>query len=241
MLTASAYSALEMRPVADVIRPELFETLRGIDTPTLANAIEHFKVRDRTEGYVGLDIRCMFPDLGTMMGYALTIEADSTTPGPVPSREAFLAVWDALAKAPKPAVLVFKDVSPEPNRGCHFGEVMATTALRMGAVGLVTDAAVRDLSEARGLGFHYFAAGAVCAHGNATFRRIGVPVEISGTTISTGDLIHADLNGVLVIPTQVAEELPAAVERVRVRERHVMDFINGPDFDVDKLREIFSH
>jgi 4-hydroxy-4-methyl-2-oxoglutarate aldolase len=227
--------------VSDVLSPELLETLRQIDTPTLANAIEAFKVRDRTMGYTGGDIRCLFPELGTMIGYAVTIEADSTTPGPVPPRDAFFQVWEALEKAPKPAVLVMQDVSPDPGRGCHFGEVMATTALRMGAVGLVTDGGVRDLTEARGLGFHYFSKGVVCAHGNATFRRIGVPVTISGQQINPGELIHADINGVLVVPTDIADRLQGAVDDVRRRERKIMDFINSTEFTVEGMRNIFAH
>ena len=59
--------------MAKTLSPELLETLRQIDTPTLANAIEAFKVRDRTEGYVGGDIRCLFPELGPMVGYAVTV------------------------------------------------------------------------------------------------------------------------------------------------------------------------
>ena len=225
----------------DLLRPELLETLRLIDTPTLANAIEHFKVRDRTEGYLGGAIRCLFPQMGTMIGYALTAEADSTTPGPVPARDAFFALWDALEQAPKPAVLVFKDIGPDPNRGCHFGEVMATTAIRMGAVGLVTDGGVRDLNEAAALGFHYFAAGVVPSHGNATFGRVGVPIEIHGQVIRSGDLIHADLNGVLVVPAAIAEQIPYAVERVRERERRIMDYVKSERFDVRGMREIFAH
>jgi len=227
--------------VGQLLRPQLLQTLREIDTPTLANAIEQFKLRDRTEGYLGASIRCLFPQMGSMIGYALTAEADSTTPGPVPARDAFFAVWDALDQAPKPAVLVFKDIGPDPNRGCHFGEVMATTAIRMGAVGLVTDGAVRDLREAAALGFQYFARGAVCSHGNATFGRVGVPVEIDGQTIRTGDLIHADLNGVLVIPLEIAEQLPEAVERVRARERRIMEYVKSDQFDVRGMREIFAH
>ena len=118
---------------------------------------------------------------------------------------------------------------------------MATTAIRMGAVGLVTDGAVRDLREAEALGFQYFARGAVCSHGNATFGRVGVPVEIDGQTIHTGDLLHADLNGVLVIPIEIAEQLPEAVERVRARERRIMDYVKSDQFDVRGMREIFSH
>ena len=54
--------------MGELLRPELLESLRLIDTPTLSNAIEAFKVRDRTEGYLGCRIRCLFPQMGTMCG-----------------------------------------------------------------------------------------------------------------------------------------------------------------------------
>ena len=41
-----------------------FEALRAIDSPTVANAIERFEIRPRTEGYAGYDLRCQFPALG---------------------------------------------------------------------------------------------------------------------------------------------------------------------------------
>ena len=40
--------------------------LRGIDSPTIANAIEAFAVRDRTEGFVSHRIRCLFPEMGVL-------------------------------------------------------------------------------------------------------------------------------------------------------------------------------
>ena len=75
----------------------------------------------------------------------------------------------------------------------------------------------------------------------ATFRRIGVPVTISGQQVNPGELIHADLNGVLVVPMDVADRLVAAVDNVRVRERRIMDFINSPEFTVEGMRDIFAH
>jgi 4-hydroxy-4-methyl-2-oxoglutarate aldolase len=50
------------------ISPELLETLRGIDSATIANAIETFKVRDRTTGYMDMSIRCHFPEMGPWLG-----------------------------------------------------------------------------------------------------------------------------------------------------------------------------
>ena len=49
-----------------LITPEQMKWLQTIDSPTLANAIEPFEVRDRCDGFLGGEIRCQFPDLGSM-------------------------------------------------------------------------------------------------------------------------------------------------------------------------------
>lgn len=220
--------------------PELLEKLRAIDSPTISNAIELYKVRDRTEGFTGFDVRCMFPDLGVMLGYAVTAICDNR-PGPVAGRRAFFEWLAAIRDAPKPVVCVFQDVSPSRPHSCYFGEVMATCARKLGAIGLVTDGGVRDLAEAEALGFHYFAGGAVASHGNFAITEVGTPVAISGVAFRPGDLIHADRNGVLVIPDDVAERLPDGVEQIRSRERRVMDFTESPDFSLEGLVEVMSH
>lgn len=220
--------------------PELLDRLRAIDSPTISNAIEVFKVRDRTEGYTGYDIRCLFPQLGTMVGYAVTALCDNR-PGAVAGREAYYEWFRAIERAPKPVVCVFQDISPKREHSCYMGEVMATCAQRLGAIGLVTDGGVRDLAEVEALGFHYFAPGAVVSHGNFGIVKVNVPVTISGLNIRPSDLIHADRNGVLVIPDDVAERLPEAVEQIRTRERRVLDYAAAPDFAVDGLIDIMTH
>ncbi len=220
--------------------PELMDKLRAIDSPTISNAIETFNVRDRTEGFTGYDVRCLYPQLGTMVGYAVTAICDNR-PGEVAGRQAFYDWLEAIAEAPKPVVCVFQDVSPDPKTSCYMGEVMATCAQKLGAIGLVTDGGVRDLDEVEALGFHYFAAGAVASHGNFAIVKVGLPVKISGVTIRPGDLIHGDRNGVLVIPDDAAEALPEAVETIRQREKRVLDFAKSKDFNVEKLIDVMSH
>ena len=61
------------------LTPEQLDALRQIDSPTVSNAIEHFGVRPRVEGFAGWELRCAFPELGTMVGYAVTCTADTTT------------------------------------------------------------------------------------------------------------------------------------------------------------------
>jgi 4-hydroxy-4-methyl-2-oxoglutarate aldolase len=220
---------------------EQFDALRAIDSPTVANAIERFEIRPRTEGYAGYDLRCQFPSLGTMMGYAITCTADSTTEGRSNPR-GLLPLWEALEAAPKPAVLVIKDIGDR-RRGCHMGEIMATMAKTLGAVGCVSDGGLRDVREVEALGgFQYFCPGFVVSHGSAVVIDINVPVEISGMTINPGDLLHGDVNGLLVVPDSVADRVIDEVAKVREAEKAMLDLIRSPGFSVEKLRQrAFSH
>lgn len=48
------------------------DALRSISTPTVSNAIELFNVRPKNEGFMSGEIKCIFPDMGVMVGYACT-------------------------------------------------------------------------------------------------------------------------------------------------------------------------
>jgi 4-hydroxy-4-methyl-2-oxoglutarate aldolase len=215
-------------------------SLRAVDSPTIANAIEPFKLRDRCEGFLGGTIRCMFPDLGVMLGYALTVTMTSEV-GPPPGREGYWKMWEALEQAPKPAVVVVQDVSRAPTRCAYFGEVMATIASRLGAVGVVTDGGVRDLDEVHALGVHYFAPHPVVSHGNFRIVDVGVQVSLDGQTIQSGDLLHGDANGIVVIPPSVIDKLPQAIAEIREREKRTMDFIKSAEFTLDGLKRITGY
>jgi regulator of RNase E activity RraA len=216
------------------------EFLRGVDSPTIANAIEPFKLRDRCEGFLGGSIRCLFPDLGVMVGYALTVTMTSEV-GPPPGREGYWRMWEALEEAPKPAVVVVQDISRAPTRCAYFGEVMATIASRLGAIGVVTDGGVRDLTEVRALGLHYFAPHPVVSHGNFRIVDVSVPVVLDGQTVHPGDLLHGDANGIVVVPPSVLDQLPEAVTTIRDREKRTLDFVTSPDFTLEGLKQIVGY
>jgi regulator of RNase E activity RraA len=211
--------------------------LASIDSPTLSNAIERCLVRPRTEGYASYALRCAFPALGSMVGYAVTCTADSTTETRE-DRDGLLRLWAAIEQAPRRSIVVISDIGPDPSRGCHMGEVMATTARALGAVGCVCDSGLRDVAEVQALGgFHYFCPGFVVSHGRATIVDVGVPVTIASLPIATGDLLHGDVNGLMTVPDVPTEKLLAEVQAVRDEERALLEFIRQPGFSVDKLRE----
>ncbi len=212
------------------------EFLKSVDSPTIANAIEPFQVRDRTEGFIGGEVRALFPEMAPMVGVALTVTM-TNRPGEIAGRETYWRMYEALSHLPAPSVLVVQDISGAPSRCALAGEVMATMAMRVGAVGMVTDGGLRDVHEVRQLGFGYFARYVVVSHGNFGVVDVGEPVTLDGQEVRTGDILHGDANGIVVVPRQVLDGLPEAVEEVRTRERATMDFINGPGFTIAAARK----
>lgn len=218
------------------LTPEQLAALQEIDSPTISNAIERFKIRPRLEGFAGWELRCMFPERGSTVGYAVTCTADSTTEGRADER-GLLRLWAAIEAAPKPVVLVIKDIGPERGRSCHMGEVMATTAKALGAVACISDGGLRDVAEVRALGgFQYFCPGLVVSHGNPIICEVNVPVTLDGMVVAPEDLLHGDANGVLVVPDAVADRVVDEAMRVRREEKEVLDFVRSPGLTVEKLR-----
>lgn len=226
----------EMRDQTAITYETCAGYLSGVDTPTLANAVELLGVRPRHEGFTPCDIRCLFPELGRLCGYAVTAHVETISQSEACDNNRFLELYEAVARSPKPAVIVFQETGAHPEYAAHCGEVMGTIFTRLGAVGLVTDCAVRDIPEVRALGFRYFARGAVASHAHFRIVRTGVPVVVRGLVVRPGDILHGDENGVLLVPREGIERIPATVERIRSRERALLDFVRGPEFDLEKLR-----
>lgn len=218
-----------------ILTPEQLEALRRIDSATIANAIEKFDVRPRTSGFTGTDIKALFPDLGVTVGYAVTLTQDAQTEGVEFDRTVWWDVLKAIDASPKPVVLVSQDVSPRRTHSCHFGDGMANLTHRLGAVALVTDGGVRDLPGIRELGFRLFAPGVVPAHGTQRIVSANHPVEISGLRIEPGDLIHADENGVVLIPAEIADLVAEAAHQVLADEAKHIGFWRGADFSLDEV------
>lgn len=222
-----------------LLSTEILDALKRIDSPTVANAIEAFKVRDATEGYASLNLRCMFPELPPVVGYAVTCTVDSTTPARPRQRNQLGALYEAVHKAENPSVVVMMDIGPQPLRGCHTGDVMSTTFQRLGAIAVVTDSGVRDLEgvRQRAPGFQLFAGGTVVAHGIPTIVEIGVTVTVAGLTVRPGDLLHGDANGLVSVPYEIAGQVVEQSQQVWKHEAALIEYVKSTDFTLDGLLE----
>ena len=196
-----------------------FAGLRKIDTPTITNVVATYP-RDPlclglynpwTENwYTDASIRCMYPELGAVVGYAVTCVFGLPDPN-FPNRLSFMNVVDALYAAPKPTVLVIQQKWPAElmAKAGLVGELMATSMRSLGCVGLLSNGPSRDIDAVRKLGFQMLLGGVTAGHGEMSVQAVNVPVSVGGMDVAPGELIHMDENGAVKFPADKAETVLA--------------------------------
>jgi 4-hydroxy-4-methyl-2-oxoglutarate aldolase len=213
------------------------ETLAEIATmssPSVANAIERFQVRPRDTGFMDGTIVCRFPDLGPLVGYAVTARIRAVGRGDhLPATQ----LWQHILTIPEPRIVVIEDLDDPPGVGSFWGEVNSNIHHALGCRGVITNGGVRDLPEMESLGFRAFSSVISVSHAYVRIVEVGMPVEVGGLRVSPGDLLHADRHGVVLVPNDIASELPDAVRAVEAAERTVIDFCQSPVFTVEGLYE----
>lgn len=107
-------------------------------------------------------------------------------------------------------------------RNAPWGELLSTAALARGARGAVVDGLVRDVRRIQELHFPLFAAGMkpVDSKGRGQVVAWNVPVECAGVLVEPGDLVVADLDGVITIPASIIEEVVRLATDKVSRENH---------------------
>ena len=219
------------------LTPEQLDALRRLDGSTLANAIETFHERLRNEGFMDQTVRCLFPCLPPMLGYAATVKirgsAPPTVDGVYGDRTDW---WDYILSVPAPRVVVVQDISMLLGRGSLVGAVHMNILRALGCAGVVTNGSVRDLPDAEGAGFHFFAGGVSVSHAYVHIIEFAKPVEIAGLRIQPGDLLHGDLQGVQSIPLGIAAQIPPVAAQIAARKQALIALCRSPEFSLEKLR-----
>ena len=103
-----------------------------------------------------------------------------------------------------------------------FGELLATSAVKMGVRGLIMDGMVRDADAIEALGLPVYARG-LCPNGcnKDGAGEVGAIIACGGVAVRPGDVIIADRDGVTVVPlddaAEVARQAMGQIERERQR------------------------
>ena len=216
---------------------EELEALRHWPTCAIANAIELFNIQPRNVGFMGSDIKCQFPELEPMIGYAVTavISADSPEGPRIQPAE----WWEMIRTIPHPRVIVMHDID-QAVVGSFWGEVQSNVHKALGCVGTVTDGSVRDLDEVREAGFHFFSSCVSVSHAYVHLVEVGIPIKVGGLVVKPGDLLVGDKHGVIAVPMEIARDVPKAAQMVEDWERKVINFCKSKDFTIEGLKSRYS-
>lgn len=228
---------------------QLMETLKKYDTPTVTNVVATYPNKpDECLGlydpwsvnwYTDERMRCIYPELGRRVGFAVTCIYGM--PDPRYNRLSFADVVAALEQSPKPSVLVIKQDFPDNIRRKNglVGGNMSTAMKRAGCVGCISDGPSRDIDEIRGMDFQLMLTGVTAGHGDFSVKAVNVPVSVCSMDVCPGEIIHMDENGACKFPASRIEEVVALCEKLAEKERLQMETMRKAD-DIGQVGKIMK-
>jgi len=213
--------------MSDNLEQEMLQKLRNFDTPSVTNIVATYPKNSlclgiynpwRINWYTDQSVRCIYPELGRTVGYAVTVVY--SLPDPNYNRLSMTDLVDALGKSKKPSILVIQqDFPPEilPKVGLCGGQ-MTTIFKACGAVGVVTNGPSRDVDEIRPLKFQYIMSGVTPGHGDMSISAINVPVSVAGMDVAPGEIIHMDENGACKFPADRLADVCRNIDAIMADE-----------------------
>jgi regulator of RNase E activity RraA len=221
----------------------LLEALARHDTPTICNALEIVAPERRLIGYTTKPLVCPFPDLPPIVGYARTTTIRSVVASGLPAAEQQarrLAYYEYVGTGHGPRINVIQDIDgADAGFGAFWGEVQSAVHKALGCLGVITDGSIRDIDQ-WAPGFQALAGSIGPSHAFVHAESFGGEVRVAGMTVRSGDLIHADRHGAVVIPLDVAPKLPGAADLCGRRETPILEIARSPSFTLEKLREALA-
>jgi regulator of RNase E activity RraA len=188
--------------------------LKRWNTPTIYNGWEQVTKRNPAADAFNLEeTRDFMPQMGPMIGYAVTVVIEPSNPGHRKANPNAAAEYIAhMASVPGPKIVVVQDLDKPRTIGSFWGEVNSNMHRSLGCVGTIVDGAIRDVDEMTNAGFKALARRLCVGHAFVSPVRWNCEVEVFGRTVEPGDLIHADKHGFISI---APEEQPGLLDAVR--------------------------
>ena len=213
-----------------------FAFLRSIDTPTVCNLIEIVAPQRRGAGYTASHLHCPFPDLPPMVGFAktATIRARDPVSGSnyMQKRMDYL---DYVAAAPGPSVVLIEDKDEPAGYGAFWGEVQTNVHKALGCLGTVTNGSIRDL-PAVAEGFQMLAGSIAPSHAYVHIVEFDLSVTVHSMEVQSGNLIHADRHGAVVVPVENIDAMAAALDGLMKREAKIIAAARAPGASVGTIK-----
>jgi regulator of RNase E activity RraA len=216
-----------------------FKFLRSIDTPTVCNLLEIVAPERRGAGYTTVHLHCPFPDLPPMVGFAKTVTIRSRDKVGGPSYMAKrMDYLDYVAAAPLPSVVVIEDQDDPAGYGAFWGEVQTNVHKALGCLGTITNGSIRDIAQVAE-GFQMLAGSIGPSHAYVHVEEFGVPVTIHGMAVKSGDFIHADRHGAVIVPVETIDPMQKALDGLLQQEARIITAARAPGASVESIKAAF--
>ena len=234
----------KVKEITEMSNVEIMQELRKFDTATICNVVATYpesdiclKLYDAWYGeyYTNQSLRCIYPELGPLCGYAATAWYSEWSENYTKFDDWVL--YDHVNLTKKPAILVTKQTYPSGLVGGGlFGGNFTTQLKFLGVVGVLTDGPMRDYEEIKPMKFQYLASGLTSGHGPWSLRGVNIPVTVAGMFVRPGDIIHVDVCGAAKFPEKYLPKVLEYANELRKRESKHQSRFHDQDFTYEKWK-----
>jgi regulator of RNase E activity RraA len=203
-------------------RDPLVRAYLALSTPNVSDALDRLGIEGAPRGILPL-----WPGGPKLVGRAVTMKLVPVGQG---SGSPVLGTLEAI-KAGRPGSVLVIDQGGRTDVN-SLGGVATFTAVRQGLIGAVIDGVTRDVDDMNAMGFAVYAKGIIqqSIRNRCAFAGHSMKVQLSGILVSPDDLVVADANGVVVVPSARVQEALELAQAFADTEERIKDAIaNGVD------------
>jgi 4-hydroxy-4-methyl-2-oxoglutarate aldolase len=184
--------------------PGVMAVLTGVPAAVVSDALDRL---GRREHALDPAIRPLWPE-ARLAGVAVPVVIVADTSEPERPYDGEMTALDGLRPGSIPMFVVEPGV-----RAASWGELFSCAAMGRGAAGVVVDGLIRDAAQIQQLGFPAFARGLspLDTFARAVVTGIDVDARVGGVDVRPGDLVVGDIDGIVVIPQELAADVAEAV------------------------------
>jgi regulator of RNase E activity RraA len=230
VISIGAYLRASESPAPANTAASLASEFQSVEVASVSDAIETLY---KTKAYMSHDMRPLAPT--KFAGPAVTVRM--TPEEHQEGAPAVQGMLEAIDSAPPGSVYVM--VLEHGLNYAGIGGLMSTAMKSRGFAGAIVDGSARDLPQIQKLQFPVFSRGVAPSTTINHFRCTGinVPIVCAGVSVNPGDIITADLDGVVVVPKAKAADILTKAKALDNQEHQMIPFIEK----YRSIREAVAH
>lgn len=192
---------------------ELAARYRRLHTPAISDVLDGHGLFDQA---LPPEIAPLSPEM-KLAGPAFTAKGEASKAFTEDDVQFAFRGWSAALGIP--GLIAVIDASGD-RTAAHWGELLSTAARALGGQGVVVDGGVRDVDRILPIGFPVFARFRIPTdiRGRWHYVDFGIPLRIGSVEVRPWDFVVGDVNGIVVVPRDLVEEVVVAAEAVLAKE-----------------------